>query len=84
MALSCIVSHWLKVAKFIYPTCMQRPVWVTQVEFHKAVKCLETRVIRLPYAKESMICDAVSIQYRSATDERTELLYQFRASALLC
>ena len=31
MALACIVSHiaryWLKIAKFIYPTCIQRPVW---------------------------------------------------------
>jgi len=51
-----IARHWSKIAIFIYPTCIQRPLGGDSVGISQ--RCLvlrETRMIGLPYGEERMV-----------------------------
>jgi len=81
-----IATYWYKIAKFLYPTCIQRPRrgWPRR-NFVKMFEADKTRMIGLPYGeKQWRYIKPVFIQYRSVTDGRTdgrsEILYQYCAS----
>jgi len=65
-----IARYRSRIATFVYPhLCLTSPWGMNPSEFHKDVVVL----IGLTCAEENTtICQAVSIQYRSATDGRTD------------
>jgi len=86
MATSCIIAtHWSKIAKFLYPTCIYHPCkrWPRE-NFVKMFDAGKTRMIGLPYGERN--CDNMLSRFHTIpelngrTDRQTDLLYQYRAS----
>jgi len=73
---------WSKIAKFIYTTCMRRPCreWPRR-NFAKVFSTGKTKIMGLPMLKRY---NTGTWQTDGQTDGRTEVLYQHRASTLLC
>ena len=69
--------YWLKI---MYPTCIQISHW----NFAKMFSTAKARMMRLPYAEESMIMlssfDKIIPECDRQMDRLTEFLYQYCAS----